>query len=381
MIHTVKMPDIGEGVVEGEIIEWLIQVGQEVKQDQPVVIVMTDKATVELPAPAPGKLVRQYFQPGQMAQRDQPLYDLETEQELPTITAESLTTAPAAPIPIKKEQSGILALPVIRKMARDLGIDLSRVKGSGPDGRILLEDLHRPETKALEGDQTMPLVGIRHQMAIKMKESHDLIPHFSYFEQADATRLIQLKERLKKEASQEGVSMTYMPLLIRALSLTLRQYPQVNSSYDASTNQLILHQAHNIGIATSTPQGLIVPVLKGVQNMTLPDLIRQFEGLKQKVQSGKWLPSDMREATISISNYGVLSGGGLFATPIIHWPQVAILALAKIQKQPCVKHGEVVACDLLNLSWSFDHRVIDGELAALFSHHFCSLIQNPAVLL
>lgn len=174
--------------------------------------------------------------------------------------------------------------------------------------------------------------------------------------------------------------MTFMPLLIRALSLTLQHYPQVNSSYDAISNTLILHKHHHIAIAFSTPQGLIVPVMKDVQDLALPDLVRQFEALKQKALEGKLQPADMRDATITISNYGVLGGKGLFATPIIHSPQVAILAVAKIHKQPIVKHDQVVACDLLNLSWSFDHRVIDGQQAAVFSNHYCSLIQNPAAL-
>lgn len=382
------MPDIGEGVVEGEVIEWLKSVGQEIKQDEPVVVVMTDKATVELPAPMPGKLSRQYFQPGQMAQRDKPLYDLEYEsKETPVLSKEEKPapkpiTTPNAPITSAKG----LAIPAVRKMARDLGIDLEKVQGTGPGGRILAEDLKgslaapAPKIPKVDDDEETPLVGIRHQMAIRMAESHAFIPHFSYFEQADATRLIQLKERLKDDATQEGIRMTFMPLLIRALSLTLQQHPRVNSSYDAQNNKLILHKHHHIGIAFSTPQGLIVPVMKDVQNLALADLVRQFETLKQKALEGKLQPSDMRDATITISNYGVLGGKGLFAIPIIHSPQVAILAVAKIHKQPIVKHDQVVACDLLNLSWSFDHRVIDGEQAAIFSHHYCALIQNPAAL-
>ncbi|MCE5317670.1 MAG: 2-oxo acid dehydrogenase subunit E2 [Parachlamydia sp.] len=400
-IHTVRMPDIGEGVVEGEVIEWLKAVGKEVKQDEPIVVVMTDKATVELPAPRPGKLSRQYYQPGQMAQRDKPLYDLEYEgvskEEAPAPSAEeppkpinreapqkTSTRTPVSGAPISDAQ--VLAIPAVRKMARDLGIDLGKVQGTGPDGRILAEDLKgslaAPTAKISkrEDDEETPVVGIRHQMAIRMAESHATIPHFSYFEQADATRLIQLKERLKGDATQEGIRLTFMPLLIRALSLTLQQYPQVNSSYDAGSNKLMLHKHHHIGIAFSTPQGLIVPVMKDVQDLALPDLIRQFETLKQKALEGKLQPADMRDATITISNYGVLGGKGLFATPIIHSPQVAILAVAKIHKQPIVKHDQVVACDLLNLSWSFDHRVIDGEQAAVFSNHYCSLIQNPAAL-
>ncbi len=381
-IQSVNMPEIGEGVVEGEVIEWLKKVGEQVKQDEPIVVVMTDKATVDLPAPSPGKLVKQYYEPGQMAQRDKPLYDLEVEGE--KIEAEKIEKKAAVPPPKQTATSpqGVIAIPAVRKMARDLQIDLEKVVGTGTGGRITLEDLQKFSAKPKEkGDEEIPLVGIRHQMALQMKAAHAAIPHFSYFEQADATRLIQLKEHIKEEATAEGIRMTFMPLFIRALSLTLKQFPQVNSSYAEENHKLILHRHHNVGIAFSTPQGLIVPVLKEVETLALPEIIRRFEILKQKVNENKWQPTDMQGATITISNYGVLGGGGLFATPIIHSPEVAILAVAKIQQQPLVKQGKVVACDLLNLSWSFDHRVIDGALAANFSHHFCTLIENPAQLL
>jgi pyruvate dehydrogenase E2 component (dihydrolipoamide acetyltransferase) len=386
MIYTVKMPDIGEGVVEGEVIEWLKKVGQEVKQDEPIVVVMTDKATVELPAPTPGKLVRQYYEPGQMAQRDRALYDLETEEEVKEAPELKVKAEPKKKAEKPSLQGG-LAIPAVRKMARSLGIDLTKVAGTGSDERVTLEALQKFITKSPvplpieEDDEEIPLVGIRHQMALHMKAAHEAIPHFSYFEQADATRLIQLKDHLKVETTKEGIRMTYMPLFIRALSLTLTQYPQVNSSYDAAQNKLIVHKHHHIGIAFSTPQGLLVPILHDVEKITLPAIIRSFETLKQKVEKNQLQPTDMQGATITISNYGVLGGGGLYATPIIHSPEVAILAVAKIQRQPLVKQAQVVACDLLNLSWSFDHRVIDGELAANFSHHFCTLIQNPAQLL
>lgn len=396
-IYTVTLPDIGEGVVEGEVIEWLKKIGDVVKQDEPIVVVMTDKATVELPAPVPGTLAKQYYQPGQIAHLGKPLYDLESEsvqtQQKEEKRAESSEKSPPKkethPEPrrdaLKENVGEALAIPAVRKLARDLGIDLNQVRGTGPQGRVLLEDLKRPSSspplRKGEDDDAVTLVGIEHQMALQMKASHDTVAQFSYFEQADATRLIQLKERIKDEAAGEGIKMTFMPLLIKALSLTLERYPKVNSSYDASANTLLIHKHHNIGIAFSTERGLIVPVLKDVQLLKLPEIVRRFEALKQKAAQNSLEPSDMRDGTITISNYGALNGGGLFATPLIRPPEVSILAIAKIQKLPFVKNNQVVARDLLNLSWTFDHRVISGEMAASFSHHFASLIHNPAALL
>ncbi len=403
---TVTLPDIGEGVVEGEVVEWRKEVGDELKQDEPVVVVMTDKATVELPAPYPGRLMKQYYQPGQVAIKDLPLYDIElleeikeeAEEELRPLAA-SIPEKVAEPKPIEERglTTKILATPPIRHLAKQMGLDLQEINGTGKDGRIMKEDLHRyshhPKTKVLakeekmalpklEGDKIQPLIGIRSLMAKKMAESKAKIPHFSYFEQVDVTRLIQMREKFKVEAAKEHLSVTFMPFFIRALSLSLEKYPIVNSSLDVSSNQLIIHKQHNIGVAISTKSGLIVPVLKNVQMMTLPDLIRAYLTLKEKALNEKLTSSDMKDATITISNFGVLgNGGGLWATPIIRFPEAAILATAKIQKLPMVKNDAIAVRDVLNLSWSFDHRIIDGELAAIFSHHFATLLLNPAPLM
>lgn len=390
-ILTVKMPDIGEGVVEGEVVEWLKKVGDPIKQDEPIVIVMTDKATVELPAPKPGFLAKQYYAVGQIAIRDKPLYDIETdEMEKAPQTKETPSVSKAENITPKKipTQTGkALAIPPIRKLAKEMGIDIQTIQGTGKEGRITIDDLKKQvgslsfPVVEREDDEIVPLVGIRHLMAKKMKESKQVIPHFSYFEQVDATRLIQLRENFKKEAEKEGIHLTYIPFIIRALSLTLKKYPTVNSSLDPSSTKLALHKHHHVGIAMSTSLGLIVPVLKEVQNLSLFDLIRAYHELKQKAMANKLSPSDMKDGTISISNFGVLGNGGLWATPIINYPEAAILALAKIKKQPLVRNNTLVVRDVLNLSWSFDHRIIDGDLAAHFSHHFTDLLQNPAALL
>lgn len=364
-IFTVTFPDIGEGVVEGEVIEWLKQVGETLVQDEPVVIVMTDKATVELPAPHPGKLARQYFKVGEHAIRDKPLYDIEIEEKTETT------------IPEKKKP---LASPAVRKMAKDKDIDLNQVTGTGPEGHITKEDLEK-KTPAITGDQEKPLVGIQNLMAKKMSESHAHIPAFSYFEQLDATRLVQLRAAFKTEAAKENINVTFMPFIIKALSLSLSQFPLINSSLNIERNSIISHQHHNVGIAITTKQGLVVPVLKNVEKLSLQEIIYAFEHLKEKTLNNKLDPNDMKEGTITISNFGVLGGGGMWATPVINYPEVAILAIARIQKQPIVRNNSVVVRDVLNLSWSFDHRIIDGDLAASFSHYMCMLLQNPAPLM
>jgi pyruvate dehydrogenase E2 component (dihydrolipoamide acetyltransferase) len=399
-IFTVNLPDIGEGVVEGEVIEWLKKVGDEVSLNEPVVVVMTDKATVELPAPYPGKIAKHYFQPGQMAQKDWPLYDIALKEERKDVEREEkkeIIKSPVKHVPIKAEQPALpsrekgekaLAVPYVRKMAKDLGLDLNKISGTGREGSVTEEDLKRflaekasPLAPALPGDKTAALIGVRRLMAKKMQESHANIPPFSYFEQADATHLIQLREKLKKEAVKEGIHLTFMPFFLKALSLTIKKFPLINSSLDAKGQQFILHQPHHIGIAMASASGLIVPVLKNVDTLKLEELVKAYASLKQRALDNKLAPHEMRDGTITLSNYGVDGGRGLWATPIINFPEVAILAVARIQKQPTVKNGEVMPRDMLNLSWSFDHRVIDGDLAAAVSRYFAQLIQNPAALL
>lgn len=391
-IITVNLPDIGEGVVEGEVIEWLKQPGDFLQQDEPVVIVMTDKATVELPAPYPGKLSKQYFNVGQIAILNKPLYDIEVESDIPQVKQqiqEKKEIKEEIQIKSSQKTGHALAAPPVRKLAHDLGIDINSISGTGPENHVTTQDIahyHSEKTTNssiphLAGSQEKPLVGIRNLMAKKMSEAHASIPHFSYFEELDATRLVQLRQSFKEEAAKQGISVTYMPFIIRALSLSLHRYPVVNSYFDTTKNAIVLNLQQNVGIAISSKQGLIVPVLKNVQEMTLQEIIVNYEELKQKGIQGKLQSSDMKESTITISNFGVLGGGGIWATPIINYPEVAILGVARIHKQPVVRNDEVVVRDILNLSWSFDHRVIDGDLAATFSHHLSTLLQNPAPLL
>lgn len=386
-IFTVILPDIGEGVVEGEVIQWLKNPGDSVKKDEPVVIIMTDKATVELPAPTPGHVSDCFYKAGDIAKVGKPIYAIATENQTnelspppsPTPTQKiSHTTTPSP-----QRSTHALALPSTRHLAKEMGIDIDSIKGTGPDGRITPKDLHevQEQVQPREDDNVEPITGVRRLMMKKMAESKKTIPHFSYFERVDATRLIKLRQKIAAEAEKESIHLTYMPFFLKALSLTISKYPKINSTIDPQNAKLHLHPHQNIGIAMALDQGLIVPVLKNIETLSLPDIIHSFESLKKKAQTNTLEPTDMREGTITISNYGVLGGDGVWATPIIQPPEVAILALAKITPMPVVTNGEVSAKNVLNLSWSFDHRIIDGHLAALVSHHFAQLIENPAALL
>lgn len=403
--HIVNLPDIGEGVVEGEVIQWLKQVGDSVLEDEPVVIVMTDKATVELPAPVKGKIKKHYYQAGEIAIKDQPLYEIEENEEIeidekvipqeiePKIEPKRKNKSLPTFIEKTKDQGDhALAIPHVRKMAKEFGIDINEVKGTGKEGRVTIEDLKNfiqafDQPKWMEhplhlpGDREEPLIGIKNLMAKKMMESKEHIPHFSFFEQLDATRLVKLKQKYKEQALKEGINVTYMPFILRALSLALKDFPEVNSSFDMTHNKLIIHEPHHIGIAISTPFGLIVPVLKNVDKMSLNDLIRSYEDLKSRALSNKLSKDEMKDSTITVTNFGVFGGGVEFATPIINYPEVAILGVARIQKEPAVKDDKVIIRDTLHLSWSFDHRVIDGDLAASVSHQLVTYLQNPASLL
>lgn len=402
MAHVliVNLPDIGEGVVEGEVIDWLKKEGDLLKQDEPVVIVMTDKATVELPAPKPGKLHKLYLKPGEIAIKGKPVYSIElAEGEIIPAEYKTATKAKDAPCPAKVSvksvptssdtTTNVQTLPSTRQLAKKLGIDLNTVQGSGKDGRIEIADLTSslPEAQEieqplrLEDSEEIPLIGIRYLMAKKMTEAKTYIPHFSYFEQAEASRIVKLKDSVKQKGLDEGIHVTWTPFFIRALSLTIQKFPIMNASVDMKNHKVLQHIHHNIGIAMASPLGLIVPVLRDVQLMSFRELILAFEDLKKRALSNQLKPNEFKEGTVSLSNFGVLGGGGQWATPIIHHPQVAILAIARVQKQPIVKNGAVEACDVVNLCWSFDHRIIDGDLAASISDHFTKLIENPAILL
>lgn len=374
------MPDIGEGVVEGEVVSWLKKEGDRVQKDEPVLILMTDKATVELPSPYAGILAKRCYKEGEIAKKGLPLYEIQTDEKV-QVKEEVLAKVPVEEKRATEEKPSVsthaLAAPPVRKMAKELKVDIGSIQGSGPNGRVLKQDLVQRQV----GDQAVPLIGIQHLMADKMALSHQEIPAFSYFHEADATRLMQLQAKMAEEGQKQGIQVTFMPFFIRALSRTIEKHPMINSSFDKAKKQAILHASHNIGIAMATQLGLIVPVLKHVETMTLNDLVQAYESLKNRAKNNKLQKDDMKEGTISITNFGALSGSGSFATPIINFPEAAILGVSRIEKEPAAYHGQVALRDRLHLSWSFDHRLIDGNLATQVAKTFTYWIENPVYLL
>ncbi|MEI8364803.1 MAG: dihydrolipoamide acetyltransferase family protein [Parachlamydiaceae bacterium] len=391
-IYTFCLPDIGEGVVEGEVVEWLKQVGDTVSQDEPVVTVMTDKATVEMPATYPGTIVKHYYQPGQIAHKDKPLYDIQLAEGISLSLSDQKAEVPTRQTfetfhPERMKADRVEAIPKVRRQALEQGINIEDIVGTGKDGRVTEADLSSktekkhvtPSHHVFSDDEERPLVGVRALMAKRMDQRR--IPQFSYFEQLDVTRLIEMRTKFKVEAAREGIRLSYVPFLIRALVLTIKKHPLVNASIDIQKKIVRVHKKQNIGIAMATKEGLIVPVLKGVESMGVHDLVKAYEELKKKIENGKLVSADMKEATITLSNFGVLGGEGVWATPMISEPEVAILAVARIREAPVVRNHEVVVRSVLPLSWSFDHRVIDGEEAAAISQDYCTFLRNPALLL
>ena len=399
-IYTVNLPDIGEGVVEGEVVKWLKNEGDLVAQDEPVVVVMTDKATVELPSPEPGTLAKQYKKIGEFAELGKPLYDLSVAK---APEKKEMHEVKVAPMSAAVEESGAgLATPKTRALAKRLGVDLADIQGTGPRGRITDEDVvhhhagrlfqkpsssgraHPPIESStplltLEEDKREPMMGIRNAMAEKMVESKYLIPHFSFFDRADATCLIKMKEKIAPKAETIGISLTYMPLIIRALCRTLQEHPEANASIDLQTKEAVFHTHQNIGIATHSKEGLIVATLKDVHAMSLEELIRSYDALIKRAKAGELTREELTGSTVTISNFGPL--GGRFATPIINYPETAILGIAKIENEPVVRGDQIVIKPILNLSWSFDHRLIDGYKAASISRTFVDAIENPAKII
>jgi len=417
-IFTVNLPDIGEGVVEGEVVEWLKKEGDTLAQDEPVVQVMTDKATVELPAVYPGVLSKQHIEVGSIAIKDKPLYDItladdveakgakpadsEPAPKAPSATAQVETTekasAPTQTAVSRPQGAKALATPATRHYARQKNVDINLVPGSGKGGRVTKSDVDSflsggasgpvpifagPSVSTpvhnLEGDERVPLKGVRKIIAERMVESKQIVPHFAYFDEVDLTDLVALRRKLKADAADRGTKLTYLPFFVKAISNALLKYPQANSSIDLSTQEIVYHKVHNFGIAVATDNGLIVPVVKDVRSKTLMELADEINDLATRTKEGKAKPEELKGSTITISNIGAI--GGLFVTPIINYPEVAILGMTKLQERPVVRNGEIVVRSMMNLAWCFDHRVVDGAVSAEFSNEIIKYLESPGRLL
>lgn len=418
-IEEFLLPDIGEGIVECELVEWLVSEGDWVEEDQPIADVMTDKALVQIPAIKAGKIAKLHYRKGQLAKVHAPLFAIEVEHaaSVPTATTNTDTVVNAAPTAqiVSAEparQGKALASPAVRRMARSLDIDLGQVPGTGKHGRVYKEDITRFQqgasnvsapsvaqvkeapVQATQASQTQvptstvtqradtvePIRGVKAVMARMMVESVSSIPHFTYCEEFDLTDLVALRESMKVKYSSDEVKLTMMPFFMKSMSLALSQFPVMNSQVNADCTELTYKARHNIGMAVDSKVGLLVPNIKDVQDKSILEVAAEITRLTQAARSGRVAPADLKDGTISISNIGAL--GGTVATPIINKPEVAIVALGKLQTLPRFNaKGEVEARQIMQVSWSGDHRVIDGGTIARFCNLWKQYLEQPQEML
>ena len=407
MTFDFKLPDIGEGITEGEILKWMAKEGDQVKEDQPLVEVMTDKVNVQIPSPRSGKVVKLFVKEGDMAKVGDTIMTIDdgTGTQSPSATSpqpsqvhQEQQQTPATTLPQQPASAGVLATPATRRLAREMGVDIASVHGSGPQGRITDEDVRKsasgaaPHTMTVQEpryapadsmqgarEEVVPLRGIRKTISERMLKSLQTSAQVTHVDEADMSELVQLREAFKGSAEKRGVRLTFLPFIIKALVPALKEFPYVNSSLDEQGGNIILKKYYNIGIATDTEQGLVVPVIRDVDRKDIFELAGEIERLADKARKGQLVLDDVRGSTFTITNVGAI--GGIFATPIVNLPEVAILGLHRITKRPVVRDGKVEIRDMTYLSLSFDHRVVDGAYAARFTTRVIETLQDTKKLL
>ena len=395
--YVFKLPDLGEGTVEAEVVRWLVGPGDRVVEDQPIVELMTDKATVEVPAPVTGRVLRISGEPGDKVPVGSPLVVFETAMAGETVApapapAPSTRAEPAIERPTAVPRIGrVMASPATRRRAREAGIDLTQVAGSGPGGRILVADLEavgsasapgaaRPEpaVEAADAITEIKVIGLRRVIAERMSEAKRSIPHFTYVEEVDVTELEALRAHLNRSAADASAALTYLPFVVAALVRTLEAFPQCNCRYDASRGVLQRHRAVHVGIATQTPDGLKVPVLRDAQSKPLGALAAEIRHLAERARANQSTREELSGSTITVTSLGKL--GGIVSTPVINAPEVAIIGLNKAVERPVVREGAIVVRRIMNLSSSFDHRFVDGYDAAAMIQSLKDLLEHPATI-
>jgi 2-oxoisovalerate dehydrogenase E2 component (dihydrolipoyl transacylase) len=396
---TFKMPDLGEGTVEAEIVAWHTKPGDVVAEDQLIVEVMTDKAAVEVPAPVSGRVVSVTGAPGDKVAVGSPLIVFELSDGAAVAAPAAASAAPAAkpappkavsapaqtvalPAPPAAAKGRVMTSPANRRLASEAGIDLATVAGSGPGGRILRADLQTGalrETSADAADTTeIKVIGLRRLIAERMSEAKRTIPHFAYVEEVDVTELESLREHLNHSRPKDAGSLSYLPLVVMALTRVLESFPQCNVLYDAARGVLVRHRAMHVGIATQTPDGLKVPVVRNAQSLTLWEMVAEIRRLAERARSNKATREELVGSTITVTSLGKL--GGIASTPIINAPEVAIIGLNKAVERPVVFQGAVVVRRIMNLSSSFDHRFVDGYDAAAMIQALKERLEHPATI-
>lgn len=400
----VKLPDIGEGIAEGEVVQWLVKEGETVQLEQTLVEILTDKAAVEIPSPQQGTLEKILVTEGDLVPVGSVIALLETSSGSSAVKpasgvqpeVEQTDSSRSSVLSIEKADGNILAAPSTRRLARQNDVNLQEVKGSGAYGRILRQDLDNyleqkktivESTPAIaqissptrQSDERIPLRGIRRRISEHMTRSKQTIPEFMFADEADLTELVEFRQSVKDSLKAEGIKLTYLAFFVKAVVAALKKYPSLNASLDEEKQEIILKKDYNIGIAASTERGLMVPVIHHADQLSLVEIAKKIEELSQAARQGKIKPEHLKNGTFTISNVGKL--GGIMAIPIINHPEVAILGMNKIQEKPVAYQGEIAIRWMTTLSLTFDHRVIDGMDGALFTRHIIERLENPKLLL
>ncbi|MBA3397868.1 MAG: 2-oxo acid dehydrogenase subunit E2 [Deltaproteobacteria bacterium] len=442
MAFDFYMPDIGEGVVEGEIIAWKVKEGDKVKLDQPIVEVMTDKATVELPSPRAGTIAKINYKDGeicpvgkvlvvideeggtakpaakgngngQKAQAqivdDDPRTKTPTAQVMHRQVASSIpppmSSAPATAgggiqvVDATADRPRVLATPATRRLARQLGVEIGRVPPTGKHGRVTTDDVKQFQTGGSTAmttatprhapmsiprptlgyeEERIPLRGMRKRIADSMSRSVHTAAHFTYVEEIDMTELVAVRDRAKTRAADRGVKLNYLPFIVKAVVSGLKKWPALNASLDEATQEIVRKKYYHIGIAAQGPQGLVVTVIRDADMRSIFDLSREIDRLAEAVRTNTATRDELSGSTFTISSLGKL--GGVLATPIINFPEVAIIGVHKIEERPAVRNGQIVARHLMNLSISVDHRLADGWDGAMFLQDVKQLLEDPTTM-
>ncbi|MGX1185567.1 2-oxoisovalerate dehydrogenase E2 component (dihydrolipoyl transacylase) [Pseudomonas sp. F-14 TE3623] len=416
--HVIKMPDIGEGIAEVELSQWHVKVGDMVVEDQVLADVMTDKAMVDIPSPVHGKVIALGGQPGEVMAVGSILISIEVEgagnvkeSAQPVTVKEAPVAAPKVeavveskpvavprpaavcqgPMVAREADERPLASPAVRKHALDLGIQLRLVRGSGPAGRVLHEDLEawlaQGQSNASTAtaayaqrndEEQIPVIGMRRKIAQRMQDATQRAAHFSYVEEIDVTAVEELRAHLNEKHGATRGKLTLLPFLVRALVVALRDFPQINARYDDEAQVITRLGAVHVGVATQADIGLMVPVVRHAETRSLWDSATEISRLANTARTGKVSRDELSGSTITLTSLGAL--GGIVSTPVLNLPEVAIVGVNKIVERPMVVKGQIVIRKMMNLSSSFDHRVVDGMDAAQFIQAVRSLLEQPATL-
>jgi pyruvate dehydrogenase E2 component (dihydrolipoamide acetyltransferase) len=417
MSFEFKFPDIGEGLTEGEIVRWLVKEGDEIREGQPLVEVETDKALAEIPSPRTGVILKILAKEKEIVKVGQVIVVIgekgealkaslpkpksmgvvgeleEAPEEAPAVTARTEGMKPALVSP------HAMATPAVRALAKELGVDINKMKGTGPEGRVLEKDIRQAvelkekpaEEKPVEAPRKVrkydlygyvdriPLRGVRRSIAKAMVKSKYTAPHVTTMDEADVTELWKIRDKQKKMAEQKGIKLTILPFIMKGVIAGLKEHPYLNATLNDEDEEIILKKYYNIGVATDTPEGLMVPVVKNANDKSILQLAEELTQLTEKARKRTIDLADLKGGTFTITNYGAL--GGMYGTPIINHPEVAILGTGKIKDTPVVRDDKIEVRKILFLALSFDHRVVDGAEAARFLNTVIARLEDPDLIL